>query len=366
MRATGKMLCALLLVAATTAGVYQLSSDPEGFVAEDAQEAVAQYADILEKAYLYPEIGKRMAGVLRAKLASGGYASFPTREAFAQAVQRDVKAIQKDSHLSFRTVTKENAGINSAAGNYAGGTCPRTGGTMRSMGKSGWLAPGIAYVEYCANQDAEEDVATLRKFLSDHRSANTLIIDNRGHIGGGFVETSLLFSHLYAVPTELLRVEFRASIEKEMPFPEAGKPEWRRLPLNGAMTQYSYHALPAPIETGLRTAKVFVLTSPFTASGGESSAAALKESDRAVLIGERTVGAGHLAPSFNFPENYRGQVSIGRIFYPANGQGYEGVGVEPHVKAPAARALEVALRMAGANVEAGQRAWSSLPTQQAR
>jgi C-terminal processing protease CtpA/Prc len=107
-------------------------------------------------------------------------------------------------------------------------------------------------------------------------------------------------------------------------------------------------ARPHPSERRLVDAKVYVLTSNYTASAAEAFAFGLKTSGRATLIGEPTVGAGHFAPpGQRVNDKFGAFIPIGRGYDRRTGKGWEGSGVEPDIKVPAQQALVEALVRSG-------------------
>lgn len=367
--ATLVTVCATALAACTTTAAVVQGTEPvagsptHAFVAADARKSLEMFAQLLEENYLYADIGKRYAEFLRAQLARNAYADFPSAAAFASTVERDLRAVHYDDHLHLNPPSISKNGVVAAEG-FKGGTCPQGGTISRSMGKSGWLAPGVAYVEFCAFGDQDVDIEALRAFLARYSGAKTLIVDNRANNGGGFVEMNLIMSHLFGKPTELFRLDIRRSVDEKDPFPGGNEPEWEKLPPTEQMARYAWYARPANVVTGLRDAKVFVLNSPATVSAGEAFALALQRTGRATVIGDRTKGAAHLAPTWGLAGGYRGQLSIGRTYNPDTGKSHERVGIQPDVKVPAEKALEEALRRAGVDVQPGLRAWQALPTAQ--
>jgi C-terminal processing protease CtpA/Prc len=92
---------------------------------------------------------------------------------------------------------------------------------------------------------------------------------------------------------------------------------------------------------------VFLLTSNRTASAAEHLSLSLKRTGRATLIGETTRGAGHYGGMVPVGGGYAAFIPVGRTWDPDTGQGWETVGVTPHVQVPADQALDEALRRAG-------------------
>ena len=87
---------------------------------------------------------------------------------------------------------------------------------------------------------------------------------------------------------------------------------------------------------------MYVLTAAGTFSAGEGLAFLLQERHRAEVVGETTAGAAN--PGQLYPVNDRFSVTVpnGRLKSTIGGGNWEGVGVTPDVKTPAAEALPVA------------------------
>ena len=91
---------------------------------------------------------------------------------------------------------------------------------------------------------------------------------------------------------------------------------------------------------------VFVLTSPFTASGGEEFTYVLKHHGRATVVGETTAGGGHGGGVLPVAHGFHAFIPDFRPVHPATGGGWEGTGVIPDVECPSPRARLVAHRAA--------------------
>jgi hypothetical protein len=358
------LLVAIALPASTFAAEPQTRSVKTAFDAAAAKDAVQKYASLLEEMYVYPEIGTAYAALLRKNLASGRYSDFASAEQFADALPRDLAAVNPDLHLSVLPASVPAVGVFSKTA-YLGGTCPAAGKQLTSsIGKAGWLAPGVAYIEFCGFQGGATNLGQLKEFLEKHASAKTLIIDNRGNIGGAQEEMDLMFPHFFRSLVELLRFEMRAAVAEEDSNPLKADPRMKRLPA-GATTQFAYIVEPDPrLKTPILDAKLYVLTSKATASAGEAATFALQQSRRAEIIGEVTQGAGHLGPTMPIGGGYRAFIPIARIFDADTGKGWEGKGVVPDVPVPAAQALDVAAARAGIDGIVAKEAWRRLPSRQ--
>ena len=126
------------------------------FMQSEARTVVDQLASKLEEMFVFPEVGKAYASMLRAKLAAGGYDRFANADAFAEAVTADLLAIQKDGHLRLfppRLDAPVGAGQLPAP--------PSTGAVL----KSGWLADGVAYIRFESFPGNPATLADVKRFL---------------------------------------------------------------------------------------------------------------------------------------------------------------------------------------------------------
>lgn len=302
----------------------------DAFSAGDARIAVTTLANDLESLYVFPDIGRRYAAMLRANLSAGKYDRFAARAAFAAALTADLKAINADGHLIVR-----------AAPPRAPNGQPRA--SLDPIARAGWIAPGVAYIAFRAFTGSDAEVAAVRTFMDVHKDARALIIDARDHHGGGLDEMNVIFSYLYPVRTQLVVMDQRV-----VPGVQAFDFGETMIKSDGpdGMKRQTHYALPGP-KTALASAKVILLTSNVTASAGEHLSLTLKRTHRATLIGETTRGAGHFGQRVELGGGYTTFIGTGRTFDPDTGKDWEGVGVTPDVAVPADQALDVALRQLG-------------------
>jgi hypothetical protein len=111
------------------------------FVAPEGKAAVEALATALEENFVFPDKGKAYAAALRAKLASGAYASFANAEEFAKAVTADLQAVHKDGHLRLHA-PRVGAGPEQRM--------RRGPGPESAIDKAGWIADGVAYISFGA------------------------------------------------------------------------------------------------------------------------------------------------------------------------------------------------------------------------
>jgi C-terminal processing protease CtpA/Prc len=89
---------------------------------------------------------------------------------------------------------------------------------------------------------------------------------------------------------------------------------------------------------------VYVLTANRTFSAGEEFSYDLQSLKRVTLIGETTGGGAHLIAPHRIDEHFFIRLPFGRFINPITQADWEGTGVEPDIKVPAANALDEALK----------------------
>ena len=308
------------------------------FDAAEARAIVTKLASELEDNFVFPDTGKAYAAALRSKLAADGYAKFPDGLAFAEAVTSDLQAVHPDGHLRLHPPRPGAAG---------GPRSMMQGQRPEAIGKSGWVAPGIAYIAFNVFPGDEATVTKLKQFLDTHSGARTLIIDARTHGGGGLAEMDVMFPYFYAKPQALVQMDTRIAVEQRRGNPLDDGPTLVKVKGPEGVVRRTHGVIPAASATGLRTAKIYLLTSERTASAAEHLSLSLKRTGRATLIGETTAGAGHYGGMVPLGGGYAAFIPVGRTFDPETDQGWEGTGVKPDVQVPAERALAEALIRSG-------------------
>jgi C-terminal processing protease CtpA/Prc len=311
--------------------------------ADEARKTALELAQSLQDDYAFPDVAARYAAMLRTNAASGAYDGLTSGKALAERLSADLRAVSPDNHLRVRVAPPREA----PTAGPAQASPIRRMVPLTPIEEQRWLAPGIAYIRFNVFPGDAETVAAVRKFMVDHADAKTIIFDNRTHHGGGLAEMDAMFPYLFAMPTTLVTMDTRASVDHARGSPMADA-KLRLVPVKADVVRREHWVEPSPTEKRLFGAKVFVLTSGATASAAEHMTLALKRTHRATIVGEPTAGAG----------NYGGQqtldgdkflvfIPVGRTFDPDTGKGWEGSGIEPDVTVPAEKALAEALVRSG-------------------
>ncbi len=325
-----------LLLAAAAAGTMLTADTRAQSTAETAAatpDAIAEaYAALLERDYVYPDVGRRYAEALRAGIKAGRYQAL-AGEDLAEALTADVNAVSPDGHLRVRP-PEAAPRADAPASNRP----PR----KEPVEQAGWIAPGIAFVRFNVFPMDADVTAAAAKFMADHADAEAIIFDIRTHNGGGLDQMDVIFPWLFAKPTRLVTMATRASVDAQGGSPIDGLASMRKVAGDPGMVTREHWATPNA-DTRLRDAKIYVLTSGATASAAEHFSLAMKHSGRGVLVGDPTAGANHFGGGQDLGGGFGAFIPVGRTYDPVTGKDWEGDGVQPDIAVPPAQALERAL-----------------------
>ena len=292
---------------------------------KEQQTVVDSIGSKLKANYVFPEVAKKMLSSIESKLENGNYKSILDPQEFATTLTTDLQSISNDKHLRVtfapdriaeqqQTVTAEdsiaylNRYVNNMKRNNFGFK------EVKIMaGNIGYLdLRSFSNVEY-----AGETAVSAMNFLSN---TDAIIIDLRNNGGGSPAMIQLITSYLFeSDPVHLNNFYWRPSDQNSQ--------TW---------------TLPHVSGTRSPDTPVYVLTSGGTFSAAEEFSYNLKQLERATLVGETTGGGAHPGGSVVATNRFMVWVPTGRAINPITNTNWEGTGVIPHIKTPAAEALDVA------------------------
>jgi retinol-binding protein 3 len=296
---------------------------PPAVSAADRAAIVDDIAAALNEIYVFPETARKMEQHVRQQLKNGAYDRLGTLDAFTEKLTEDLQSVSRDLHLRvFWTPEPPPA-------EGAGGPTPeqrqRFEAALRRdnycFRKVERLSGNVGYLKLDCFADAGLGGATAVAAMSFLAGSEALIFDLRDNGGGSPSMIQLLTSYLLAgEPTHLNSFYIREGDRTEQFWTHAWVPGTR-----------------------LPDVPTFVLTSGRTFSAAEEFTYNLKNLKRATLVGETTGGGAHPVNQHRV-KGYPVAVALpfGRAINPISGTNWEGTGVEPDVKVPAAEALDVA------------------------
>jgi len=288
------------------------------------QSAIDGAAAKLNEFYVFPETAKKMEEAVRIRHKAGEYNSITNGDAFAEKLTADFREVSNDRHLrvSFSPAVLPK-------GPPPGGPDPAARRRQMERINCGFekaerLPPNIGYLKF--NMFATPDICgpTASAAMTFLGSVDALIIDLRENGGGDPKMVAYISSYLFDERTHLNDIYHRKENKTEEFWTSTDVPGKR-----------------------LGSGKpVFVLTAKRTFSGAEEFTYNLKNLKRATIVGETTGGGAHPVSGQRIDDHFMIGVPFARAINPISKTNWEGTGVEPDVKVPAAEALEVAKKLA--------------------
>lgn len=286
----------------------------------------------LDEFYVFPDVAKKMGTAVRARAKRGEYDSVTDGAAFADLLTQHFREVSHDKHL-FVTFSPTRLPPESAAPPPDAVAHYRTAMREANCGfeKLEHLSGNVGYLQldfFADPQVCGETGIAAMNFLAN---VDALIVDLRQNQGGDPKMVALLSTYLFAAPTHLNDLWERKSGET-----------------------HQYWTLPYVPGKLLPSVPVFVLTSHQTFSGGEEFSNNLKVLKRATIVGETTGGGAHPVTGHRIDDRFSIGVPFARAINPITKTNWEGVGVDPDVKVPAADALATAQALAEKELAAQQ------------
>jgi hypothetical protein len=283
--------------------------------------AIAQ----LNESYVFPETAKKMGDLVKSKQKKGDYDSITDGGAFAKMLTDNFQEVSHDKHLNVdfspAPMPKRPEGPPDAD------AIARYRKDMERMNcgfdKAEILSGNVGYLKF--NFFADPDVCgpTAVAAMNFLANVDAIIFDVRENGGGDPKMVAFLSTYLFSEATHLNDL-------------------WER---KGDVT-HQYWTLPYVPGKRLDGKPAYVLTSKETFSGGEEFCYNLKNLKRATLIGETTGGGAHPVSGHRIDDHFMIGVPFARAINPISKTNWEGTGVEPDVKVPAADALATAQKLA--------------------
>jgi len=288
---------------------------------------------MLDEYYVFPETAKKMIAAVRTKQKRGDYDTIVDGDAFAKRLTYDLRAVSHDKHLAvdFNLLAQPEPKAESGKSNAEGDARFRMQLAKDNCAfeKVEHLSSNIGYLKFNEFTPPEICGPTAIAAMNFLGESDALIVDLRQNGGGHMAMVALLSTYLFDRPTHLNDIYNRKENTTEQ-----------------------FWTLPYVPGKRLATQPVFVLTSANTFSGAEEFSYNLKNLKRATLIGETTGGGAHPAGLHRIDDHFSIMVPFARPINPVTKTNWEGVGVDPDVKVPAADALGEAIKRAQAQLQA--------------
>ncbi|MBL0937653.1 MAG: S41 family peptidase [Gemmatimonadaceae bacterium] len=279
----------------------------------------------LDSFYVFPKIAKQIADSLQTRSRRGVYDTYTNKMTFAAKLNSELRELSRDKHMVFNYMPFLPRPANAPAPrDPVPGALDREEADLLNCGfvKVEQLEDNIGYVKFDGFFDVEMCGETASAAMTFVAGTRALIVDLRENGGGSPAMVSYVSSYLFSERTHLSDIWNRRT----------GRTEefWTRDRVSGRRFG--------------ATKPVFVLTSASTFSGGEEFAYNLKVLKRATIVGEVTGGGAHPVGPRPVGSDFVIAVPHSRSINPITLTNWEGVGVEPDIKVPAADALAAAIK----------------------
>ncbi|MFJ9774816.1 S41 family peptidase [Kitasatospora sp. NPDC101157] len=288
----------------------------------DAAAVVESIADLVSENYVFPDVARQLAALLRSRSTGGAYAAGSAEE-LAEAVTADLRTVNGDLHLALKyhaVPVPPNRGEAALAAMRR-----EFDASMGGVPRVELLDGGVAVLEIAPKMFPLDWAAQpLAAALSLVAPARALILDLRRNTGGDPDTVAFICGYLLDSRTHLNTLVSRQG--------EVAEQFWT-----------------PPFVPGARFGAdkpVYVLTSAHTFSAAEELSYDLQQLGRAVIVGEATRGGAHPRDGWTVHPHLELSVPVARAENPVSGTNWEGTGVRPDAPCAADAALDHALTLA--------------------
>ena len=319
-----------------TVGTFGLRALPPGAVVENVTIDAAERKKVidgvdsdLKEYYVEPAKAQQMADALKMHENKGDYDAISDGDAFAARLTKDLQDVSHDKHLRvdfspFKMPPRTEPSPEDEARFHR-----QMEHNNCAFDKVEILPNNIGYVKFNGFMDASFCGPTVVAAMGFVAHTDAIIFDLRQNGGGQPAMVTLIASYLFDKPTHLIDIYNRKD--------------------DTTTQNWTLSYLPGP---RLTKQPVFVLTSKRTFSGAEEFAFDLKNQKRAMIVGETTGGGAHPVSGHRVADYFMVGVPFAKSLDPMTKTNWEGTGVEPDVKVPAADALATAEKLAAEKIQA--------------
>lgn len=271
----------------------------------DKEKLIKEIGLSLKKSYLFPDIALKIVDLLNRKFNEGAYATITNFIEFSNIISSDLQSINNDLHLKLKYDPEDAIGK----------LQPKLENRIELSRKQNFgfeaikiLKGNVGYLKLNKFENPLFSGDTLTSAMNFLGNTDALIIDIMDNPGGNIPMVELMASYFFNDRIHLSSFEYR---------------------------EYDivHHTYTAPYVSGKQflNKDLYILISKNSASAAEGFAYDLKHLKRAVIIGEKSVGAAHSGSHKSIGE-FKLYVPSGQPINPNTKSNWEGVGVIPHIE----------------------------------
>ena len=311
-----------LLTLGPNATVDNLRLDPAA-----RKQVIAGAIAAFDSFYVFPDVARRLGDTIRTRDARGQYDALTNAIAFGIQLERDLREVSRDKHVRMNYSVRPLSSLPASPPAPSPDELARQRNQMDAMNcgfvKVEQLEGNVGYVKFNGFFDVATCGATASAAMNFIAGTRALIVDLRENGGGQPAMVAYISSYLFSTKTHLNDL-------------------WDR---RTGRTQEFWTRDDVPGRKFGGEKPVYVLTSANTFSGAEEFSYNLKSLKRATIVGETTGGGAHPVSGHPVAEHFIIGVPFARAINPITKTNWEGVGVEPDIKVPAAEALAAVQRI---------------------
>jgi len=285
----------------------------------------------LNESYVFPETAKQMEDAVRSRQKKGEYDSITDGDDFAKKLTENFQEVSHDKHLrvNFSAAKMPEMPDGPPPADAVAQYHKQMERMNCGFNKVEILSGNVGYLKFDFFADPDVCGPTAVAAMNFLANVDAIIFDLRQNGGGDPKMVALVSTYLFDKRTHLNDL-------------------WTR---KGDSTD-QYWTLPYVSGKRLDGKPAFVLTSKDTFSGAEEFTYNLKNLKRATIVGETTGGGAHPVAGHRIDDHFMIGVPFARAINPVSKTNWEGTGVEPDVKVPAAEALATAQKLAAEKSDA--------------
>ena len=320
------MLCARLAFAQPGANQADMPMD-----AKAKTETIAALAKGLREAYVFPDVGQKVAAMLDVRNAKGEYDSIAGAKAFVDLITKQMLDATEDRHLRLIYSAQRLPSVPVVKPGVAPPLSARELAQLRvgnfEFEKVERLSGNLGYLKLNAFVDAEHGGSVAAGAMAFLANTDALVIDLRQNGGGEPSMVTLMASYFFSGTVHLNDLAYR---------------------LEGSRDYDVTQVWTSPYVPGERylDRKVYILTSGRTFSAAEEFTYDLQALKRAIVVGERTAGGANPGGPYRLGDHFYAAMPRGHSINAVTTTNWEGKGIKPDVEASEADALKTARRLA--------------------